>query len=81
MLGFLIFYASVFLYSEQSDEVISLTLLQHEACSASAAAKDNPATRPGLTTPPKVTREEEVLLPFLLQSREVFFEGRADLVK
>lgn len=37
--------------------------------------------RPGLTTPPKVTREEEVLLPFLLQSREVFFEGRADLVK
>lgn len=29
----------------------------------------------------KATREEKVLLPFLLQSREVFFEGRADLVK
>lgn len=51
-----------------------------------ASSTTEPATELSLPEQPhnralKAAGEEEARLPFLLQSREVFFEGRADLVK
>lgn len=54
---------------------VSVAAGPHRTCHV---AEPHQATSQQIT---QGNQREKVLLPFLLQSREVFFEGRADLVK